>query len=68
MMMMMMMMIMVMMMTMIIEKLLVDFCSDSNLSLLACRTNGYVAKLHIRTLRKNWSYPRDAEAVPFDCP
>ena len=38
-----------MMMTMIMKKLLVDFCPDSNLSLLACRTNGYVTKLHIRT-------------------
>ena len=44
-----MMMLLVMMMTMIMKKLLVDFCPDSNLSLLACRTNGYVTKLHIRT-------------------
>ena len=37
--MMMMMMLLVMMMTMTIKKLLLDFCPDSNLNLLACRTN-----------------------------
>ena len=67
---MMMMMLLVMMMTMTMKKLLVTFVRTRTLVYLiagpTAMSLNYIFEL--TWLRKNWSYPRDAEAVPFDCP